>query len=50
MPSEARTDMRFVLDLDGDETHIVRLLRHLLKVLGRVHGVRCKSVSATTEK
>jgi hypothetical protein len=39
--------MRIVLDLDGEETRIVRLLKHLLRVLGRVHGVRCRAVSAT---
>lgn len=41
---------RIVLDLDGDERAIVRLLRALLKRLGRDYGVKCRSVRATDGK
>jgi hypothetical protein len=34
----------FELDLDGDEAAVLRLLRALLKQLGRVYGVRCRSI------
>lgn len=38
--------MRFVLDLDGpDERVLLRVLRALLKRLGRDHGVRCVAVA-----
>jgi hypothetical protein len=39
--------MRFVLDLDGDEAALTKLLRRLLKVLGRAYGVRCRRVEAS---
>ena len=35
------------MDLEhDDEKQVVRLLRALLKRLGRDHGVRCKAISA----
>jgi hypothetical protein len=37
--------VRFVLDLiTDDEQATVRLLKRLLKLLGRAYGIRCKGV------
>jgi hypothetical protein len=36
---------RIVIDLDGDERTVVRLLRALLKRLGRDYGVRCRAIT-----
>lgn len=33
-----------LLDLDGEPAAVARLLRQLLKRLGRDHGVKCASV------
>jgi hypothetical protein len=45
---------RYVLELDGEPHDIVRVLRALLRRLGRDHGVRCKSIapvsSSTVDK
>ena len=36
---------RIVMDLAApDDRDLIRLLRHLLKVLGRAYSVRCRSV------
>lgn len=41
--------MRVMLDLDAtDERAVVRLLKALLKRLGRSYGVRCKGVKLET--
>lgn len=39
-----KTTQTYILELTGEPGAVVRLLRALLKVLGRVHGVKCKSV------
>ena len=40
---------RIILDLaSDDERAVIRLLKALLKRLGRDHGVRCKGVMATS--
>lgn len=39
--------MRIVLELDGDEARVIRVLRALLKVLGRRHGVKCRGITAS---
>ena len=36
--------MRYLLDLDGDEAALIRLLKRLLKILGRTYGVRVKGL------
>jgi hypothetical protein len=38
--------LRVLLDLDGDDATVIRLLRALLKRLGRTHGVRCRRIEA----
>ena len=49
--AEADAVTRFVLDLDGaDERVLIRLLRALLKRLGRDHGVRCTAVVEASSK
>jgi hypothetical protein len=35
---------RFLLELDGEPHDVLRLLRHLLRRLGRDHGVRCRAI------
>ena len=44
--------MRVTMDLEAvDEKALVALLEKLLRMLlGRVHKVRCKGVTATSEK
>jgi hypothetical protein len=42
--------MRVVLDLTGDERHVLRLLKQLLRRLLRDHNVRCTSITTTTEQ
>jgi hypothetical protein len=38
--------VRVTLDLRAtDEQHVIRLLKRVLKVLGRQFGVRCKGIS-----
>lgn len=40
---------RVALDLDGEPGAVLRLLRALLKVLGRRHGVRCRAAVEAPE-
>jgi hypothetical protein len=40
---------RYLLELDGDERQVVRLLRALLKTLGRQFGVRARLVVPVDE-
>ena len=43
--------MRITMDLDAaDEKALIRLLKALLKRLGRDYGVRCMGIVATSEK